>query len=261
MACGLAAALLFGCVAERAPSAQPSRGPDSAEVAASPTRSAAASESPVPVELETPPPLSMDDIPLMCGSPLSFSAAALGAIRGAESANHPAARSLRQLLADGSVPNRPGWQLVVLGDRGALFLLPGEPREGVDFWRAELGPEGENWAPVRWGACEIQPAFDGIEPARWELAPGEDVGPDTRTLEVLVFEQACASGASPEGRIVGPAVFRLEDSMTVILGTIAPPGPQTCVPGPPATVEVRLPEPLGNRALLDGSTFPAERRD
>jgi hypothetical protein len=148
-----------------------------------------------------------------------------------------------------------------LNDDGALFLLAGRPREGHAFWSAELGPADTDWEPVRWGQCDLQPSFEGIVPARWELAPDEEIGPDTLSFDALVFEQACASGASPEGRIVGPAVIPAEETMTVILGTRPLPGPQTCQPGPPAVFRVELPEALGDRQLLDGSTFPAEQRD
>lgn len=212
------------------------------------------------MELQSPPVLSLDEVPLMCGSPLAFSVDALAGVPGAERADHPAAGKLRQLLADGSLPDRSGWRLVVFNDDGVLFLLPGTREEGVSFWNAEFGPADADWEPVRWGQCEIQPAFVGIEAARWELAPDERVGPDTQSFEVRVFEKACASGASPEGRIVGPAVIPVEDSLIVILGTRPPPGPQTCEPGPPATVRVELPQPLGDRQLLDGSSFPAEPR-
>lgn len=226
-----------------------------------PSSTTMASHTPDPVPLETPPTLALDDVPLICGGPLTFSVDALEESRpGAEDADHPAAESLRQLLVDGSLPNRSGWRLVVFNEDGALFLLPGRPEEGVAFWYAELGPAGANWRFVRSGQCDIQPAFVGVEAARWELSPEERVGPDTRSFEVLVFEQGCASGASPDGRIVGPAVVLMEDSVTVILGTRPLPGPQTCEPGPPATVRVELPEPVGDRQLLDGATFPAEPR-
>jgi hypothetical protein len=164
------------------------------------------------------------------------------------------------MLADGSLPDRSGWRLTALDEDGVLFLLPGTRAEGVSFWYAEFGPAEADWQYVRWGQCEIQPAFEGMEAARWELSPGEEIGADTVSFEARVFEQACASGASPEGRIVGPAVVPLQDSLMVILATRPPPGSQTCVPGPPATVRIELPEPVGDRQLLDGSTFPAEPR-
>ena len=213
------------------------------------------------VPLHSPPVLALDDVPLMCGSPLDFGVDALDGPPGAEMADHPAARSLRRLMADSPLPERSGWRLVVFNEDGALFLLPDTSEEGVSFWHAEIGPATADWQPVRWGQCTLQPAFEGIAAARWELAPGERVGPDTEAVDVSVFERACASGASPEGRIVGPAVIPLEESIIVILGTRPPPGPQTCLTGPPAIVRVELPEPLGDRQLLDGSTFPAEPRN
>lgn len=224
------------------------------------TPSAAATNTASTVDLHSPPALSLNEVPLTCGSPLAFGVDALAAAPGAERAAHPAAQSLRQLIAQGSVPDRSGWRLVVFDADGVLFLLPGVPEEDVMFWNAELGPALANWNPVRWGQCDIQPAFEGMEPARWELAPQEQVGPDTTTFDVRVLEQACASGMSPEGRIVGPAVIELEASLIVILGTRPPPGQHTCEPGPAVTVRVQLPGPLGNRQLLDGATFPAEPR-
>ena len=49
---------------------------------------------------------------------------------------------LRQLMAEGSLPNRSGWRLVVFNDDGVLFLLPGTRDEGVSYWNAEFGPAG-----------------------------------------------------------------------------------------------------------------------
>lgn len=57
-----------------------------------------------PVDLQSPPVVSLDEVPLMCGSPLTFSVDALAGMPGAELADHPAARNLRQRMADGSVP-------------------------------------------------------------------------------------------------------------------------------------------------------------
>jgi hypothetical protein len=212
-------------------------------------------------ELLTPPALVADEIPLMCGSPLVFGVRALSGLPGAERANHPAAESLRQLIATGPPPPAAGWRTVVLTTEGALFVAEAEPGEGSSFWSVEIGSADTGWQPVRWGQCDIQPAFEGAEAAHWELVPGQELTPETRVVDVEVHEQACASGASPDGRISGPAVVPLEDAIIVILGTRPPPGPQTCLPGPAATIRIELPEPLGDRQLLDGSTFPAEARN
>jgi hypothetical protein len=234
----------------------------SVDVSSTPTASVPSPPpSPLPslAELPTPPVLSLDDIPLMCGGPLTFGWEALDAIPGAERAGHPAAERLRQMMEEGHVPHLSGWRLVVLGDQGALFLVPNRDPEH-SFWWAELGPADTDFAPVRWGECDIQPAFEGIEAARWDIAPDEQVGPDTMTFEASVSELGCASGLSPEGRIVGPTLLVTDESVTVIFGTKPLAGPQTCQAGPSVVVVVGLPEPLGDRQLLDGAALPGEPR-
>lgn len=219
------------------------------------------SPSPEPTGLVSPPELTLDEVPLKCASPLVFGVEALDALRGAERADHPLARRLQEMFADGSLPDRSGWQLVVFDDQEALFLVPAAPNDGSDFWHAEFENVAGSWEPARFGQCDIQPAFEGSQAATWELAPGEIPGSDTQTFDVIVTEQTCASGASPEGRIIGPAVVQLEDAVIVILGTRPRPGPQTCGPAPSALVRVELPEPLGERRLFDGFTFPPEPRN
>ena len=232
--------------------------------AASPTLSA-----PAPIAsptarpgLGSPPEVALDDVPLTCGTPLVFGVEALDSPPGAEQADHPLATRLREMLVDGSLPNRAGWQLVVLEDDAALFLLPAAPTDGTAFWNAEFDLVDGSWEPHRFGQCDIHPAFEGAEAATWHLVPGEEPGPESTTFDVIVTELTCASGASLEGRIVGPAVVPIEDAVIVILGTRPPPGPQTCGgPSPSARIRLQLPEPLGDRRLLDGSTFPAEPRN
>lgn len=251
---------LTACSSEPLASATPARSPRVTERPPTAAPSVAPSATSDLVELQPPPILTLDEVPLTCGSPLTFGVEALDTAPGAERADHPAARNLRQMMADGALPALSGWRLVVFNEQGALFLVPGTPSSGVDFWSAEFGPAASGWKAEGFGQCEIQPAFAGSEAARWEPAPGVVIGPDTLGFEALVFERACASGASPEGRIVGPAVVVLDDAVIVMFGTKPPPGPQTCLAGPPAVVRVQLPEPLGDRQLLDGSTFPPEPR-
>jgi len=245
----LSAIVIAGCGSTPLVSPSPSAGPSSVH-------------SPDLVALSPPPALSGDDQALACGSPLTFSAEALlGDPPGAEEADHPAADALRMLLAENEVlPRRGGWRVVFLSQEDALFLLPATPDEGSAFWNAEFHRADSGWDYVRSGQCSVKPWFEGLEPARWELAPGEEPQPGTRTLRVLVFEQACSSGKSPEGRIVIAAVTYLDDSVTVILGVSPLTGPQTCQSAPPAEFSVELHEPLGDRHLLDGWVFPPEPR-
>lgn len=212
------------------------------------------------IELLAPPALEPEDIRLSCGSPLPFGAEALGGARSAEQADHPAAAALRKLLRESSLPRRGGWQVVVLSDTSALFLLP-EPRDReAPFWSAEFENQAGTWNYVRSGQCALQPIFEDLEAASWQLAPGQQITPETRTFDVLVTASGCSSGERPDGRIAPAAAIYQETSVTVIFGARPLPGAQTCQSAPPAMVTLRLDEPLGDRQLLDGSVFPAELR-
>lgn len=228
-----------------------------------------AEESPGRPALATPPGLSEGEQPYTCGSDLTFSLEALSGEPGAETADRPAAEALRTLLAgleppEGGGPwfaDRQGWRVVVLAEESAQFLLPATPDEGEQlWWSAEFHRAGSDWDYVRHGQCDVRPWFEGLGLAYWELAPGEQPGPESLTLRVLVTEYGCASGKSPEGRIATAAMSYLENSVTVILGVTPLTGPQTCNPGPPAEYIVELDEPLGDRQLLDGWVYPPEPR-
>lgn len=93
------------------------------------------------------------------------------------------------------------------------------------------------------------------EPALWWPAPGQDVGPDTQVLDVMVLEQECASGQRATGRIKDPKVER-DDRQVIVTFTVEPVGEATCPSNPPTPHQLDLGEPLGDRQLLDGGTEP-----
>jgi len=250
------ALLAVGCTDQSVPTSGPTR---PTPILVVPTEEAAAVAT-----LSPPPALDPQDVRLSCGSPLAFSAQALRGPPGAELADHPAAAAFREQLLDGQLPHLPasgGWQIVVLTHTNALFLLPA-PQENEEFqyWDAEFEKRDGSWANVGSGQCVVQPVFEDIEGARWELAPGERPTADSRRFDVVVTAQDCSSGQSPEGRIVPAAAIYQETSIIVIFGVRPLPGAQTCQGAPPATVTLELEEPLGDRRLLDGSVFPAEQR-
>ncbi|MGH2462894.1 MAG: hypothetical protein ACRDFZ_04615 [Candidatus Limnocylindria bacterium] len=205
----------------------------------------------------------------MCGSPLTFGAEALLGPLGAETADHPAAEALRTFIAnspvptsDSPLPTRPGWRVVVLSEESALFLQPALADEEHAYWSAEFEYVDSSWKWARSGQCDVKPWFDGLETARWEMAPAEQPSPESRTVAVLVSEQTCPNGESLKGPIEQAAVTYLEDSVIVVLGNRIPPGPHVgCGPLAPAAFLVELSEPVGDRQLLDGYVYPPEPRD
>jgi hypothetical protein len=96
-----------------------------------------------------------------------------------------------------------------------------------------------------------------IGAARWWLDPAKPApGPEATTIPALIQEVACASGQSPEGRVLEPAVFPSEAAVLVQVWVRKAPGPQDCQGNPEFVLEITLPQPVGDRQLLDGSEVP-----
>jgi hypothetical protein len=158
--------------------------------------------------------------------------------------------------------SQAGWRIAFLSDDAALFLLEvARPDGSSAWWRAHFSRSGDGWALVDTGTCELRPFFgEGLGPGAWELAPGAGPTPETTTLTVLVTELACASGQSAEGRVTEPALAYDGASVTIYFAVETLPGNHTCQGNPPLAAEVELAEPLGERVLLDGSTYPPVQR-
>jgi hypothetical protein len=96
-----------------------------------------------------------------------------------------------------------------------------------------------------------------VGPAAWWVNPAAAApGPGAMTISALIRERACASGRSPEGRVVEPAIFSSEDALLISVFVRQPAGSQDCPGNPAVPLEIALPEPLGERRLLDGSEVP-----
>lgn len=93
-------------------------------------------------------------------------------------------------------------------------------------------------------------------PASWWVDPSAPPAADATSIRALIRERACASGRSPEGRVVEPQVFAAPDALliTVWVRTLA--GGRDCQGNPEFPLEIQLAEPLGERRLLDGSEIP-----
>jgi hypothetical protein len=83
--------------------------------------------------------------------------------------------------------------------------------------------------------------------------------PESSSLHVLVVEAACASGQSPEGRILDPIVEYQATRIRITIWIRRLPGTQTCQGnfGYPTTVE--LSQPVGARTLVDGNGLNVNR--
>lgn len=152
--------------------------------------------------------------------------------------------------ARAGAPGRRGLGRALMGAGVALALLA----VLVIGLRPGSGPLV---APGGVGGSPSMPPSSEAGPARWWLDPDvPEPGPDATELHVLALEQECASGSSPEGRIMAPEVTTDATSVTVTIGVRRVEGFAECPSNPAWPMTVTLPEPLGDRQLLDGSVQP-----
>jgi hypothetical protein len=201
----------------------------------------------------------LDRPALTCGGEEWFPAEALLGAGSAEQAADPAAAALRAFLAgpDGtSYPFPPtGWHRVYETPTAAVFVAPGDAATPWVMVAVELTPDGIR--VDRYGQCQARLALpDGIGPADFWVDPAVVLGPEATTVAGFIRERSCASGRSPEGRVLEPLVVYGEAAIVVAYAVQQRPGGQDCPSNPPFAVTLELAEPIGERLLLDGGTFP-----
>ena len=166
------------------------------------------------------------------------------------------------------------WQETVGGadQIGLLITEPGATEFFLSFDEyASLEWQGDSWRAASWsGTCRARPFLpEGADWAQLAL-PGEPAGPaepadqsdataqvDHR-VDLLVSEVACTSARDPEPHLAEPVVVETAGAVTIYWTTERMVGDATCPGNPWVPRSVQLQEPLGDRALFDGSTFPPE---
>lgn len=199
---------------------------------------------------------------LSCGGDVVFPASGLDNPTGAETASGEEFDALRAAL-DQFGPEFPGsealtWRLVGQTEVAALFLAT-TPEQSPAWQMVQISRDPDGWHPAGMGGCQLFVAApDGFGLATWALDPdAPSPTSDTTDLQVLVWERACSSGSSAEGRMSDPEIAYESDAVVITIW-VRPreEGAQTCPlpPGTPATVS--LSEPLGDRTLFDGAHYP-----
>jgi hypothetical protein len=205
---------------------------------------------PSPVTPSQPAPVRQ----LACGD-ITFPETALFAPPGAESGRDPAARALAAFLASEVAQDpwalpKTGWKELTRTDDRALYGL-GKP--GTVTFAVRIRRQGTTWKWVGYGVCRPQLVMPGFQTARWKLA-STTLAPDTQVVPIAFMPGGGARFDHAEVNSMPDAV-----TITVWLRPIQlPPGTGYALGGPRLHHDVALAEPLGRRALLDGSTVPAE---
>ena len=257
------AVLAGGCQSVPATStASPSSAsPATASPSPEPTPTEAAQATPTESPAETQPTATSSERPEVlysCGEEPGFGPSALEGPTGAERGDGPAAETLREFLESPEREEMPdrGWRELFRSEKEVVFGADAPSREHEDqFPYVEVEDEGDAWEVVDDGDCRPTAFFEGAGPAEWRLA-GERPGPEARRLDVLVNEQACASGRSAEGRIREPVIQYDEERIVITFRVEPNAGGQDCQANPDTPYTVELEEPLGDRKLLDGIYYP-----
>lgn len=196
---------------------------------------------------------------LTCGGSPSFSAEILEGPARAETGDGPAAEALRRHLGTENIdidwlPDA-GW-LEISNIGGSVHYLARDPAAESSWFYATVARDGGEWRVSGWGGCTLEPDVGpglGIASFRVE---GDDLDPAATSIPVLVTERACNSGEDARGRIVVSAIEVEDDAVSVTLAVRPRGGAQACPSNPETPFVVDLPEPLGDRRLLDGSSIP-----
>jgi hypothetical protein len=88
--------------------------------------------------------------------------------------------------------------------------------------------------------------------AWWALSPTERPTAESTTLDVEVYEFACAGGRSPEGRVLPPTITYAAASITITFSVQPLRGEGDCPTAPGVPYHVELGQQLGDRRLVDG---------
>ncbi len=248
------AALAAGCLGEPTPSvsAVATGFPVASVPSAAPSQGAAPSGPVLPA-----PPIAFTE--LTCGDPDDV--IPIGELQGpggAESGLDPEAAVLRTFLEGAGGLGYPfpatGWYRVASVGTPTRFLAP-----SPDGWlQVVIEPLDGTLQASDYGACQLAPRVaDGQSLLRWWLDPSAPppAAGDT-AIQAIAVELACANGERPTGRQLPPIVT--SDARSVVVTLVVRRLDSADCPGNPTfPLTIGLPEPLGARQLLDGSTFPA----
>jgi len=173
----------------------------------------------------------------------------------------PAEVALREFLASHNVPwHPPGYWRLAAANEEIAELVSGRLSTGLDWMRLENQDSVWRWTGS--GGCRPRSLRDGIVASEWRLLDGRaSLKPKMRTLKIGVQELACTGAADPSARIQLPHISYSKHRLVITTWiTPLPPGIHTCPGNPVAPYKVKLPRPLGKRVLLDGGTYPPQRR-
>ena len=169
------------------------------------------------------------------------------------------------LFAVDETPAESDWRVATVDDAQALLVRgidpqshDGDPLYYLEVARSESGLTGEpGWSWAGEGDCQPIAVFRKPRASggyfrldrRWSQP-----GPSSKALHLKVWaSRDCRAEVQVHG---DPVVAMTPDAVLVAVPVRNVVNTDMCDPGPPARVTVRLPEPLGDRAIYDMDALP-----
>ncbi len=152
---------------------------------------------------------------------------------------------------------RREWKVLTAGDEELTLALGawGEDGPARDATYMVLEPEGGSWRASNGGNCwQLAPVLP--LDSSWAEVSADAVAPDATEVAVTVMERRCTGARDPLPHLDEPA-FVVDDEAITVYWTSNPPDAAECPSNPSVPTTLTLPEPLGDRVLLDGSRWPA----
>ena len=198
----------------------------------------------------------MEEEPLASCGGVAFPAAVLEEPIGPNDLLPPEFEGLNEILCEFRtefrLPDDTIWRLAVRNGDRAAFLT----QRAGDWIYATVRAEGNGWRARGMGECRVHGVVSGVPgAASWWLdnrVPPPTV--DSIELPVLVQDAACSSGTYATGRISSPLVQYTADSVVIFAAVREIGG--SCLLSPATPAVFILPQPIGDRQLLDGYHVP-----
>ena len=225
------------------------------EVTAVPGASASPAVSPSPsvAPLALWTPIDLDLIPWEYACFLRFDPSAIAVPRGV----HTDDPYLREMVER----QGPDAHLLMVDDRYALIGVVTDTSYNSDFpmYQFELEKLDGRWTGGGQGSCRPWAAFAGLPAVggHWRVDPAfPPPTPRSRIIHALAVYSGCPSAVKVRGK---PRVVMTKDAVAAVVPVVNLVNSDACSPGTPTPVAIRLPEPLGDRALYDAGVLPMRR--
>jgi hypothetical protein len=215
---------------------------------------------------ESPPRLPMDQLEATCGDLVLPGGP--DPVLPDQPLDHDAASALQAAWEVGADPAvYAGYEWFIAqeaDDRLDLFGVPpdrGEP-VGVTYAHASFRRLPDGWEPHDVGQCRISLSLPGHSSGPWVLDPAHEPSPSDTAIQVLFTDPADACGDDVPPATLAVASEMNEETITVVINIEMDRPPLFCnaVGVPPRPLTISLGEPIGERALFDGSLLPPRHR-